>query len=222
MDDFEMEGEILSEALDKIATINQLLGGNKITIEGIAKLLVGKDKSKTYSIVDIGCGNGDMLRKIADFGLTNNYNFQLKGVDANQFTINYAKKLTVKYPNIEYHSINIFDESFDHLKYDIALLTLTLHHFSNSEIQSLLDKINKKATIGIVVNDLQRSITPYRLFQFVAVVFNLNKMSKQDGLVSILRGFKKQDLVEFCKKLHFKNYSIKWKWAFRYQWIIWK
>ena len=35
MDDFDMEGEILRDALDKIAKINQLLGGNKVTIEGV-------------------------------------------------------------------------------------------------------------------------------------------------------------------------------------------
>jgi heme/copper-type cytochrome/quinol oxidase subunit 2 len=45
-------------------------------------------------------------------------------------------------------------------------------------------------------------------------------MSKEDGLVSILRGFKKPELEQYSKKLDFKNYSIQWKWAFRYQWII--
>jgi hypothetical protein len=45
-------------------------------------------------------------------------------------------------------------------------------------------------------------------------------MSKEDGLVSILRGFKKKELIAFSKQLQFKNYSIQWKWAFRYQWII--
>jgi hypothetical protein len=47
-------------------------------------------------------------------------------------------------------------------------------------------------------------------------------MSREDGLVSILRGFKKNELEEFSKKLSLKNYTIRWKWAFRYQWIITK
>jgi heme/copper-type cytochrome/quinol oxidase subunit 2 len=47
-------------------------------------------------------------------------------------------------------------------------------------------------------------------------------MSKEDGLTSILRGFKKQELIDFSKKLNFKKYIIQWKWAFRYQWIIFK
>jgi hypothetical protein len=35
MDDFNLEGEVLREALDKIASINQLLGGNLLTINGV-------------------------------------------------------------------------------------------------------------------------------------------------------------------------------------------
>jgi hypothetical protein len=45
-------------------------------------------------------------------------------------------------------------------------------------------------------------------------------MSREDGLVSILRGFKKKELEIFSNKLKFVNYKIQWKWAFRYQWII--
>jgi hypothetical protein len=50
--------------------------------------------------------------------------------------------------------------------------------------------------------------------------FQLNNMSRQDGLISILRGFKREELLRFSEKLNFKKYKIQWKWAFRYQWII--
>jgi hypothetical protein len=45
-------------------------------------------------------------------------------------------------------------------------------------------------------------------------------MSREDGLVSILRGFKKPELINFSKINKLENYTINWKWAFRYQWII--
>jgi hypothetical protein len=72
----------------------------------------------------------------------------------------------------------------------------------------------------MVINDLERSALAYRLFQALCFVFRLNEMSKKDGLISILRGFKREELEQFSKKANFKNYSIQWKWAFRYQWII--
>jgi len=97
---------------------------------------------------------------------------------------------------------------------------LTLHHFKDNEIIQLLNVFNVNSNIGIVINDLQRSAIAYRLFQALCLVFRLNDMSREDGLISILRGFKKVELIDFSEKLKFSNYKIQWKWAFRYQWII--
>jgi 2-polyprenyl-3-methyl-5-hydroxy-6-metoxy-1,4-benzoquinol methylase len=220
MDDFAMEGEMLRDALDKIAKINQLLGGNQLTLRGVQELIGNISKATAITIVDVGCGNGDMLRTLADYGLKNNLNFQLIGIDANSFTVKHAQQLSQNYPNISYQCEDIFDKSFKELKYDIVLCTLTLHHFKDNEIIHLLNVFNANSNIGIVINDLHRSAIAYRLFQALCFVFRLNNMSREDGLISILRGFKKVELINFSEKLKFSNYKIQWKWAFRYQWII--
>jgi 2-polyprenyl-3-methyl-5-hydroxy-6-metoxy-1,4-benzoquinol methylase len=219
MDDFALEGEILRDALDKIAKINQLLGGNQLTLRGVQEL-IQLSKKEEIVIVDVGCGNGDMLRTLADFGLNNKLNFKLIGIDANNFTISHAIQLSEKYTNISYSCEDIFKDSFKELKSDIVLCTLTLHHFKNHEIEDLLKVFYTNSSIGIVINDLHRSPIAYRLFQGLCFVFQLNDMSRADGLTSILRGFKKEELIHFSKKLNFKKYTIHWRWAFRYQWII--
>jgi 2-polyprenyl-3-methyl-5-hydroxy-6-metoxy-1,4-benzoquinol methylase len=220
MDDFALEGEVLRDALDKIASINQLLGGNQLTLHSVQKLIHSLPKHHQITIVDVGCGNGDMLRELADYGLKNNYNFRLIGIDANHFTINHAQKLSEKYKNISFQCEDIFSQAFEELEYDIVLCTLTLHHFKNKEIIQLMAIFYANSKIGIVINDLHRSALAYRLFQGLCFVFQLNSMSREDGLTSILRGFKKEDLIAFSEKLKFNNYTIQWKWAFRYQWII--
>lgn len=220
MDDFQMEGEILRDALDKIASINQLLGGNKVTLEGVRSLISGQPKSAVIRIMDIGCGNGDMLRTLADYAIKMDLNFVLTGIDANNFTVEHARKLSVEYPNISYDCVDIFDQLDKPIASDIVLCTLTLHHFKEEEIISLLQHYHDGAGLGIVVNDLERSALAYHLFRALCFVFRLNDMSREDGLVSILRGFKRADLISYSKKMNFKNYVIKWKWAFRYQWIV--
>ena len=222
MDDFSMKGEILRDALDKIANINQLLGGNRLTLYGVQKLIRNISKNEIITILDVGCGNGDMLRKLAKYGHKKNLIFQLIGIDANNFTINHAKQLSENYSNISFFCHDIFEESFRELKYDIVLCTLTLHHFKENQIINLLNVFYTNSKIGIVINDLHRSAIAYRLFQVICFVFNLNKMSRNDGLISILRGFTKKELINYSNELKFKNYNIQWKWAFRYEWIILK
>ena len=220
MDDFSLHGEELRDALDKIAAINQLLGGNRLTLNGVKELLAKLDSTKTIIIADVGCGNGDMLRMLAGYGKKNGLSLNLIGIDANAFTVSHAKALSGKYPNINYECVDIFGPEFSHLKYDIVLCTLTLHHFKDNEIIYIIATFNKNASTGIIINDLHRSKLAYRLFGFICRIFSLNRMSREDGLVSILRGFRKSELEAFSKKLDLKNYSIRWKWAFRYQWII--
>lgn len=224
MDDFAMEGEILRDALDKIAHINQWLGGNKITLRGLQWLLEKtqhkQNKTKEITILDVGCGNGDMLRFLARYALRNGLKFKLTGLDANSFTIKHARQLSLNYPNISYNCSDIFEELKQDRHYDVILCTLTLHHFRDAELLQLMENFKKQANMGIVVNDLHRSAIAYFLFKAICFIFALNKMSRDDGLVSILRGFKKQELVAFSNLLNFKNYMLRWKWAFRYQWVI--
>jgi 2-polyprenyl-3-methyl-5-hydroxy-6-metoxy-1,4-benzoquinol methylase len=222
MDDFSLTGEELRSALDQIARINRLLGGNKLTLNGTKALLKNNKSTEPIVIADVGCGNGDMLRMLAQYGAANNLNFKLIGIDANAFTIRHAQSLSGGFSNIDYLCIDIFSEEFKSLRYNIVLCTLTLHHFTNEQILYIMRIFHTNATIGIVINDLHRSTVAYRLFQLIGFVFSLNTMSREDGQVSILRGFKKNELKEFSKKLNLNNYTINWKWAFRYQWIITK
>ena len=218
MDDFTMEGVLIRDTLDKIEIINRFLGGNTVTIKGLKKILKNQSKNKTITIVDLGCGNGDILRDVAKFGRKNNYSFKLIGIDANLAAIEYAKELSKEYSELSFKTIDILSEDFKKESYDIVLCTLFLHHFKNEELISFLKTTIEKATIGVVVNDLHRHKLAYYLFKLIGF-FIKNKMVRQDGLISVLRAFKRKDLENISTqiKVHF---SIQWKWAFRYLWIL--
>ncbi|WP_317044675.1 methyltransferase domain-containing protein [Flavobacterium cyanobacteriorum] len=220
MDDFALEGEELRQALDNIAHINRLLGGNSVTLQAIKKLLKKADIDKVISIVDVGCGNGDMLRMLAGFGKKTGVQFRLTGIDANRFTINYATQLSSAHSNISYKCLDVFSPEFRQENYDIVLCTLTLHHFKDDQVLKIISIFSENARIGVVINDLHRSRIAYSLFRIIAFVFNMNAMAREDGLTSILRGFTKKELQKFAVRLSLKDSTIRWKWAFRYQWII--
>jgi 2-polyprenyl-3-methyl-5-hydroxy-6-metoxy-1,4-benzoquinol methylase len=219
MDDLSMKGEMLKQTLDQLAVINHRLGGNRITIKGVKELLKEARPGTVVSIIDLGCGGGDMLRIVADYGRKNSLNFKLTGVDANEFTINYARELSADYPEISYMTMNVFDAAFQPRDFDIVLATLFLHHFTWEKIESLLKLFASKMTTGIIINDLHRSNMAYVLFRMISM-FISNRMTTRDGALSVLKGFKKHELINVSKKIPGTSSRVRWKWAFRYQWII--
>ena len=219
MDDFSMEGELLKRTLDQIALINKWLGGNSVTINGLQKLWKDIPLEQEITIVDLGCGNGDMLRVVANLAQKKGRKVKLIGIDANSFTIDYARKQSINYKEISYLQELIPSEVFSNLAYDIILSTLFFHHFTDKEILASLSEITAKAKVGVVINDLHRNQWAVFLFRLLTI-FIPNPMVRKDGVTSILRGFRKSELKAYASQLDLAYSEIRWKWAFRYQWLI--
>ena len=218
MDDFSIGGDLLRDTLDKLENINRWLGGNLMTVRALKKVLKNHPKEQELTIADIGCGHGDILRDVAKFGRKNGYKMKLIGMDANPTAIAYANELSTEFSELSFKTEDIFSEAFKNRKFDVVLATLFLHHFKEEQLTSFLGNTLKQTKIGIVVNDLHRHKLAYYLFMLLSV-FIKNNMIIEDGLTSVLRGFKRNDLVHISKKLKVKS-QISWKWAFRFQWIL--
>jgi len=220
MDDFSIGGNLLRDTLDKLEKINRWLGGNLVTVKALKKALKNHPKEQELTIVDIGCGHGDILRDVAKFGRKNGYKMKLIGMDANPNAIAYAKELSTEFSELTFKTEDIFSEEFKNRKFDVVLATLFLHHFKEKQLISFLGNTLQQTKIAIVVNDLHRHKLAYYLFMLLSL-FIKNTMIIEDGLTSVLRGFKRKDLESISKKLNVKS-QISWKWAFRFQWIIQK
>ncbi len=220
MDDFSIGGDLLRDTLDKLEKINRWLGGNLMTVKTLKKVLKNHPKEKELTIADIGCGHGDILRDVAKFGRKNGYNMKLIGMDANPTAIAYANELSVEFSELSFMTEDVFSEAFKDRRFDVVLATLFLHHFKEDPLVSFLGNTLKQTKIAIVVNDLHRHKLAYYLFMLLSV-FIKNNMIIEDGLTSVLRGFKRKELVKISQRIQVKS-QISWKWAFRFQWIIQK
>ncbi len=222
MDDFRLQGPELEETLQDLDKVNKWLGGNKITLEGVEKVINSACFRPPLRILDVGCGNGSVLKEVAQLGRKRGIKMQLKGIDANEHAIEIARRNCKDYPEISFEAQDVFSEEFVQESTDVLLCTLTLHHFKDEEIRRLLQVFVQKSSMGIVINDLKRSKLAYRLFQLFCAAFIHNDIAREDGLVSIKRSFRKKDLLSYGKGLDVRKQEIHEKWAFRYQWILLK
>ena len=219
MDDPNVDEATLKAALAEVTRVNKYLGGQQVILEGL-RYFFDRFPQKSYTILDVGCGDGAMLRSIANFARKRSIAVKLIGIDINPKSISLAQKRSQDFPELSFQVQDVFKLNETHLEIDIITSTLTMHHFTDAEILKFLAQFLKLANLGVVINDLQRSTIAYRLFQAYSRVFMRSAMARHDGLISIERAFTKNELLSFTSKLGVQSFSIKWRWAFRYLWIL--
>lgn len=219
MDDPNVDETALKAALTEVTRVNKYLGGQKVTLEGL-RYFFDRFSQKSYTILDVGCGDGAMLRSIAIFARQRAIAVTLIGIDINPKSIALAKERSQDFPELSFQVQDVFKLKDTQEEIDIITSTLTMHHFTDAEILTFLAQFLKLASLGVVINELQRSKIAYRLFEAYSRVFMKSKMARHDGLISIERAFTKNDLLSFTSKLGVQSFNIKWRWAFRYLWIL--
>lgn len=224
MDDLQCDGVTVFQTLREIKNVNKLLGGHGVTLNALSTLLNSKisASSNCISICDLGCGGGDTLLEISRWAKAKKLKVKLTGIDANPNIISYAKEQCKENPDIEFRVMNVLDTEFEDFQQDIYICTLFLHHFSDGQLKKLLYNINKLATVGIIVNDLERNPIAYYSIKLLARLISKSAMFRYDAPLSVLRGFKKRDLMKFFKVFEGEGIILKWKWAFRWQMIVLK
>ena len=216
MDDLDVDGDVLQQTLKELRIINRLLGGNHVTTNGL-EFLTEKSKEREYTIADIGCGGGDMIKVMAAWAEKNNLKCHFIGIDANPHTIEMAKKNLSDLSDISFEAQNVFSDEFKKEKVDIITCTLFTHHFTDQELIYLLDVFRTKARLGIIINDLHRHPLAYYSIRILTGLFSKSDMVKNDGPLSVLRGFKLSEIQDILSKAQLKPHKIRWNWAFRWQ-----
>jgi 2-polyprenyl-3-methyl-5-hydroxy-6-metoxy-1,4-benzoquinol methylase len=212
LDSNEIPFKDIAENMKELDFINSKLGGHSITINGFKNLSGNKKK---LSVCEIGCGGGDNLNALYKFSKENKIDASFTGIDINEECISFAKSKSkienVKFIISDYRYVNLKSN-----KPDIIFSSLFCHHFTDEELVKMLQWMQANSGIGFFINDLQRHPLAYNFIKYATRFFSKSYLVKNDAPLSVLRGFKKVEWKNIFEKAGIKNYSIEWKWAFRY------
>ncbi|MEO8412531.1 MAG: methyltransferase domain-containing protein [Ginsengibacter sp.] len=202
----------IAENMKELDFINTHLGGHLITIKGFKKLL---GSNKKISVCEIGCGGGDNLNSLWKFCRTNKIEAKFTGIDINPECIFFAKKKS-KIGDVHFIVSDYRRVTLGGNKPDIIFSSLFCHHFTDDELIEMLQWMECNATVGFFINDLHRHPVAYNFIKYATKFFSKSYLVKNDAPISVLRGFKKREWQYIFNKAGVINFSIQWKWAFRY------
>jgi len=205
----------ICQNMAELDTINQLLGGHRITLKGL-QLLMGKETHRPWRIAEIGCGGGDNLRVIQRWATKNGCKVELTGVDINKECVAYAQS-RAEHASIKFIVSDYREVRFDPLP-DIIFSSLFSHHFTDHELVTQLKWMYENCQCGFFINDLHRHPLAYYSIKTLTRLFSKSYLVKNDAPLSVLRGFRQKEWQQLCKQAGLVGVSFQWQWAFR--WLL--
>ncbi len=198
--------------MQELNFINTWLGGHAISIQGLQQI-IGANKQVT--ICEIGCGGGDNLFAIYDWCNRNRISAHFIGIDQKEACILFAKSRQSDLQSTTWIASDYRKVTFEQMP-DVIFSSLFCHHFTNEQLLGQLQWMHQNSRLGFFINDLQRSPTAYHLIKWLTRFFSSSYMVKNDAPLSVARGFKKKEWVNLMQQSGLSDYTLKWKWAFRY------
>ena len=182
------------DCLRNLSRVNLLTLGYRPTLHFLDRLAdAGRfSDSRPTSIVDVGCGHGDMLRKIVGWAARRRIVVELTGVDADPRAVRAAAADTGGETGIRFVASDVFSYAPPG-GIDIVISGLFAHHLDDAALVRFVGWMEKASRIGWFVNDLHRHPIPYVVFRAWSRAAGWHRFVQHDGPVSISRAFDTED-----------------------------
>jgi 2-polyprenyl-3-methyl-5-hydroxy-6-metoxy-1,4-benzoquinol methylase len=197
-------------ALGELEVINTWLGGFSTTGKGLRKLLPALP-SRGVEVLDVGAGGSAMIQSPFD-GVRE---VRITALDINEHVCRYRR---VHHPRERVLCADALTFSPGESSFDIVHASLFLHHFRGKALRALVGKLVRAARVGVIINDLQRSVFAYAGILAITRLFSRSELVRHDAPLSVRRGFHRQELEDLCSSSGASSYTIEWSWAFR--WLV--
>ena len=187
MDADDLPAETYAAVVGDLARVNTVTLARRPTLAFLKRALAGQ-QPRTWRLLDVGFGDGDMLRAIARWASGKGHRFDLVGVDHNPSSELAARAhgeapLPIRWVMGDY--ADLAGEPWD-----LVISSLVAHHMTREELVAFLRFMEAHSRRGWLVNDLHRHAFAYHSFPLFARLFAWHRIVRLDGRTSIARSYR--------------------------------
>ncbi len=176
---------------------------------------VEREGLKSFSVLDVGAGSGELLRVAAGWALETGRRATLVGLELNARSANAISEESGEFPSISSVRGDALHLPFADGCFDYAICSLFTHHFKDEGVVAILNELSRVARRRLFVIDLHRHPLAYYLYTTVGRIFLHNRLTREDGALSILRGFRPSELDELATQSRLANVHVERRFPFR-------
>ncbi len=210
MDDPALDAWTYAEVLHDLSQVNTLTMARRPTLAFLSRA-VGKRTS--FTLLDVGFGDGDMLRAIRRWTERRGIAARLVGIDLNPRSVAAARERTPAAMRIDYRAGDYADLAGE--EWDCVVSSLVAHHMTWQQLIAFVRFMEREARAGWLVNDLHRHGFAYTGWPLLAGLMRWHPIVRHDGRLSIARSYRPQEWGQILAEADVESARVYRQFPFR-------
>ena len=207
MDADDLDAETYAAVVHDLAKVNTLTMARRPTLAFLQEVFVARLRTvatavkaaheqvrtitfgpQSFRILDVGFGDGDMLRRIARWARGRKVKLDLVGIDLNPRSALAANQATGAEIDIDYRTGDYTDLASE--EWDVIISSLVAHHMTHEQLVAFIRFMDAHAKAGWFINDVHRHGFAFLGFPLLAMIMRWHPIVRHDGQLSIARSYR--------------------------------
>jgi 2-polyprenyl-3-methyl-5-hydroxy-6-metoxy-1,4-benzoquinol methylase len=184
MDAADLDPAVYEQVLHDLARVNRWTFTAHPVLAFMKRAI---SDAKRFRLIDVGFGDGDILRAIARWAQRRGIEADLVGVDLNEKSVRAAQIATPPGFAIDYRAGDYLDQEGP---FDFVISSQVTHHMSDAQLMTFLRYMESEARVGWLICDLHRHGFAHWGFPILARLMLVHRIVREDGQLSIARAFR--------------------------------
>ncbi|MES2754707.1 MAG: methyltransferase domain-containing protein [Pseudomonadota bacterium] len=185
MDADDLDPATYAAVVGDLAKVNAVTLAARPTLDFLARAV---GDMTGFKLLDVGFGDGDMLRRIARWAARRGLDVELVGVDLNPRSEAAARAHTP--PGLPIRWVTGDYAELAGERWDFVISSLVAHHMTRAQLIAFLRFMATEAARGWLVNDLHRHRFAHAGYPLLARLFGWHPIVRHDGRLSIARSYR--------------------------------
>ena len=185
MDADDLPAETYAAVVADLARVNTVTLAARPTLAFVDRVMRAGSRLR---VLDVGFGDGDMLRRIAVRAARRGVDADLVGIDLNPRSEAAARAhtpagLPITWLTGDYAALAGQD-------WDVVISSLVAHHMTHDQLVAFLRFMEREGKRGWLINDLHRHGFAHAGFPLLARIARWHPIVRHDGRLSIARSYR--------------------------------
>jgi len=200
--------EEVKDSLSDVRRVNRYLSGYRVLLNHAEPFLKSYTDKRPFTVIDLATGSADQPTELVLLARRLNIPIRVVAIDINRKMLDYAREESNQFPEISFVQCDILNLPFEENSFDLAINSLSLHHFSETNAVSIIEALDKLGKLGFIVNDLHRSRVAFCAIFILTRILTKNRLTRYDAPVSVMNAFTPSEMKQLAQNANVKDFEV--------------